>query len=45
MLDISKFVTIGEDGKAVIDKDAYQSAYDAELRKSLDTNSEKTRKK
>lgn len=45
MLDISKFVTIGEDGKAVIDKDAYQSAYDAELRKSLDTNSENTRKK
>lgn len=45
MLDISKFVTVGDDGKAVIDTDAYQSAYDAELRKSLDTNSENTRKK
>lgn len=45
MLDISKFVTVDENGKAVIDKEAYQSAYDAELRKSLDTNSENTRKK
>ena len=45
MLDISKFVTVGEDGKAVIDNEAYKSAYDAELRKSLDTNSENTRKK
>ena len=45
MLDISKFVTVNEEGKAVIDTDAYKSAYDAELRKSLDTNSENTRKK
>jgi hypothetical protein len=45
MLDISKFVTVNEEGKAVIDTEAYKSAYDAELRKSLDTNSENTRKK
>ena len=45
MLDISKFVTVGEDGKPVIDNEAFKSAYDAELRKSLDTNSENTRKK
>ena len=31
MLDISKFVTVNEDGKAVIDTEAYKSAYDAEL--------------
>lgn len=45
MLDISKFVTVDDNGKPVIDNDAYRSAYDAELRKSLDTNSENTRKK
>ena len=45
MLDISKFVTVDENGKAVIDTEAYKSAYDAELRKSLDTNSENTKKK
>lgn len=45
MLDISKFVTVNEEGKAVIDTEAYKSAYDAELRKSLDTNSENTKKK
>lgn len=45
MIDISKFVTVDENGKAVIDADAYKSAYDAEMRKSLDTNSENTRKK
>lgn len=45
MLDISKFVTVDEEGKAVIDTEAYKSAYDAELRKSLDTNSENTKKK
>lgn len=44
MIDISKFVTV-EDGKAVFDKDAYQSAYDADLRKALDSNSENTKKK
>lgn len=45
MLDISKFVTVDENGKVQIDSDAYKSAYDADLRKSLDTNSENTRKK
>ena len=45
MIDISKFVTVDENGKAVIDTDAYKSAYDSEMRKSLDTNSENTRKK
>lgn len=45
MLDISKFVTVDENGKAVIDSDAFKSAYDADLRKSLDTNSENTKKK
>lgn len=45
MLDISKFVTVDENGKAVIDTKAFESAYDAELRKSLDSNSANTRKK
>ena len=45
MLDISKFVTVDDNGKPVIDNNAFQSAYDAELRKSLDTNSENTKKK
>lgn len=45
MIDISKFVTIGEDGKPVIDSAGYESAYERELRKSLDTNSENTKKK
>ena len=45
MLDISKFVTVDENGKAVIDNDAYQSAIDAEFRKALDKNSENTKKK
>lgn len=45
MIDISKFVTVGEDGKAVVDTAAFQSAYDAEIRKATDTNTENTRKK
>lgn len=45
MLDISKFVTVDENGKAVIDTKAFESAYDSELRKSLDSNSANTRKK
>lgn len=45
MIDIEKFVTIGEDGKPVFDKEGYQSAYDAELRKAMDTNSENQKKK
>lgn len=45
MLDISKFVTVDENGKPVIDTEGFQSAYDAEFRKSLETNSENTRKK
>lgn len=45
MLDISKFVTVDDNGKAVIDTKAYESAYDAELRKSLDSNTANTRKK
>lgn len=45
MIDISKFVTVDDNGKAVIDTDGFSSAYDSAMRKSLETNSENTRKK
>ena len=45
MLDIEKFVTIGEDGKPKFDKEAYQSAFDAEIRKSVDNSTENLKKK
>lgn len=45
MIDISKFVTVDDNGKVAIDTDGFNSAYDSALRKSLETNSENTRKK
>lgn len=45
MLDIEKFVTIGEDGKPKFDKEGYQSAFDAEIRKSVDSSTENLKKK
>lgn len=44
-IDISKFVTVGDDGKPVIDADGYAKAYDAELCKALNVNTENTKKK
>lgn len=44
-IDISKFVTVGNDGKPIIDTEGYEKAYDAELCKSLNVNTENTRKK
>lgn len=45
MLDIEKYVTIGEDGKPKFDKEAYQSAFDAEIRKSVESSTENLKKK
>lgn len=37
MIDIEKFVTLGEDGQLVFDKKSFKSAYDSDFNKSLDT--------
>lgn len=37
-MDISKYVTIGEDGKVKIDEKAFQSEFDSEIHKAVETN-------
>ena len=37
-MDISKFVTVGEDGKAVIDNNAFKSEFDKAIRSAVETN-------
>jgi (p)ppGpp synthase/HD superfamily hydrolase len=37
-MDISKFISIGEDGKPVIDTKGYQSEFDAEISKAVAKN-------
>lgn len=40
-MDISKFVTIGEDGKAKIDTSAFQSEFDSEVSRAVEKNKTK----
>lgn len=37
-MDISKFVTVGEDGKPVIDNNAFQSEFDNAIRNAVEKN-------
>lgn len=37
-MDISKFVTVGEDGQPVIDNKAFQSEFDNAIRNAVETN-------
>ena len=37
-MDISKFVTVGEDGKLQIDNKAFESAFDSEISKAVEKN-------